>query len=233
MYETEFDKFAEEYVNLHKKNIKISGESPEFFAEYKIKDLLDLTQDYGFNPKRIMDFGSGIGSSVPFFQRFFPDAPIICLDVSEKSLSIGRNRFSDIAEFHIFDGQRIPFDNGSFDLIFAACVFHHIPKTEHLNLLNEWYRILKPNGIAVIFEHNPLNPLTVHAVNTCPFDKNAVLIKGTDIKKYFSEVGFRQVELRYRLFFPRLLAKFRPLEKYLRNCPIGAQYFVHATKKEI
>ena len=41
----------------------------------------------------------------------------------------------------------------------------------------ELKRVLRAGGACVIFEHNPLNPLTVQAVNTCPFDENAVLIK--------------------------------------------------------
>ena len=32
----EFDKFAEEYLKLHSQNIRLTGEEPEFFAEYKI-----------------------------------------------------------------------------------------------------------------------------------------------------------------------------------------------------
>ena len=35
----EFDKFAEEYLKLHSQNIRITGEDPEYFAEYMIRDL--------------------------------------------------------------------------------------------------------------------------------------------------------------------------------------------------
>ena len=35
----EFDKFAEEYLKLHSQNIRVTGEEPEYFAEYKIRDL--------------------------------------------------------------------------------------------------------------------------------------------------------------------------------------------------
>jgi hypothetical protein len=37
--EAEFDKFAAEYRSLHAASIKASGESPEYFAEYKIVDV--------------------------------------------------------------------------------------------------------------------------------------------------------------------------------------------------
>ena len=39
MDEVEFDKFADEYRDLHAANIKLSGEDPEYFAEYKVADI--------------------------------------------------------------------------------------------------------------------------------------------------------------------------------------------------
>jgi len=226
----EFDKFADEYYALHQKNIRLSGEAPEFFAEYKIRDIFQLLTDQGEKPRRILDFGAGIGTSVPHFRRFFPEAALTCLDVSEKSLQVGRTRFPDLADFQSFDGIRIPSHDDTFDLIFAACVFHHIPPSAHLGLLQEWRRVLKPGGRAVIFEHNPLNPFTVHAVNTCPFDENAKLIRASALRDALRRAGFRHVGLRYRLFVPAALRALRPFERWLYWCPLGAQYFVHASK---
>ncbi|MBB5503094.1 hypothetical protein [Paraburkholderia sp. MM5384-R2] len=39
MGKAEFDSFADEYLSLHARNIAASGEAPEFFAEYKIRDI--------------------------------------------------------------------------------------------------------------------------------------------------------------------------------------------------
>lgn len=233
MHKAEFDKFADEYHVLHQKNIRFSGESTEFFAEYKIRDIFELitNQAHIQNPQQILDFGAGIGTSIPHFLRFFPDVSLTCLDVSEKSLEVGRSRFSDLATFQSFDGKRIPCPDNTFDLVFAAFVFHHIPHSAHFGLLREWLRVIKPGGTAVIFEHNPLNPLTVNAVNTCPFDENAELIRGTLLRKEMQRAGFQSVGLRYRLFVPGALRALRPLERWLHWCPLGAQYFVHATKQ--
>jgi SAM-dependent methyltransferase len=228
----EFDKFADEYHELHRQNVRVSGESPEFFAEYKIRDVRELLGTDATADIRILDFGAGVGSSVPYFKRFFPEAFLTCLDVSEKSLAIARERYPDHAEYRVFDGESLPFPDGTFDLVFAACVFHHIPHGHHAALLREWHRVLKPKGTAVVFEHNPLNPLTVNAVNTCPFDENAVLIRASGMRECMLKAGFPAVGLRYRLFFPGPLRALRPLERWLRWCPLGAQYFVHASKPE-
>ncbi|CAL1241569.1 SAM-dependent methyltransferase [Candidatus Methylocalor cossyra] len=230
MTPAEFDQFADAYRTLHHQNIRFSGESPEFFAEYKVKDAWELLWKQGKSATWILDFGAGIGTSVAPFRKYFPRASLTCLDVSEKSLAVGRARYPDLAEFRAFDGKRIPFPENTFDLIFAAGVFHHIPHGEHLDLLREWRRVLRPGGTALLFEHNPFNPITRHAVNTCPFDDNAHLIYPSELRRRLREAGFEQIGLRYRLFVPGFLRFLRPLERWLSACPLGAQYFVHGVK---
>lgn len=232
MNQAEFDKFADEYLNMHKKNIRLSGEEPEYFSEYKVRDVAELFNGLSQNACRILDFGAGVGGSLPYFKKYFPKADLTCLDVSDKSLSIAQSRFPEQAEFKTFDGTDLPFPDNSFDLIFAACVFHHIPSTEHIRLLGEWHRALKPGGVAVVFEHNPLNPLTVHAVNTCPFDENAELIPAPGLRKRMTAAGFGQVGVRYRVFIPGTLRALRPVERWLYWCPLGAQYMAYAIKPE-
>lgn len=229
MDKAEFDKFAEEYSTTLKNNIRASGESPEFFAEYKIADV---SREIGDREEigRILDFGSGVGSSVPYFRRYFPRAELTCLDVSERSLQIAQQRFGDDARFQSFDGSVVPSDAGTFDLVFAGCVFHHIEHSEHAGLLHELNRVLRPGGHLFIFEHNPLNPLTRHAVNTCPFDENAVLIGGRSMERSFRKAGLSQVSLKYRIFFPGMLKALRVVEPYLTWLPLGAQYYVHGRK---
>ena len=63
MDEAEFDKFAAEYRALHAANIRVSGEDPEYFAEYKIVDLRHelALQRPGVMAPAILDFGAGVG----------------------------------------------------------------------------------------------------------------------------------------------------------------------------
>jgi ubiquinone/menaquinone biosynthesis C-methylase UbiE len=231
MDEAEFDKFAAEYRDLHAANIKLSGESPEYFAEYKIQDIAaELTRASGTLDGRVLDFGAGVGYSVPFFRRHLPGAAITCLDVSKRSLAIGAAQYPGEAEFCHFDGTCIPYDANTFDVALASCVFHHIPSAQHVGLLGEIRRVLTPGGTLFVFEHNPLNPLTRHAVNTCAFDQNAVLIMAQALRARTLEAGFDTARIDYRIFFPGLLRRLRALERYLTWLPLGAQYSVCARK---
>jgi SAM-dependent methyltransferase len=231
MIESEFDKFADEYRQMHRANIRASGEPPEYFARYKIQDISELLRGHALSELRILDFGAGVGTSVPYFGEFFPNSEITCLDVSNKSLDIGRKLYPTEAKFTAFDGRTIPYPDDAFDLVFAACVFHHIPHEEHLQLLQELWRVTRRDGHCIIFEHNPYNPLTVRAVNTCPFDENAVLIKASELHRRVVNAGFCNVAHRFRIFFPRALRQLRFIEPYLTWLPLGAQYYVAGQKK--
>jgi len=229
MDRAEFDKFADEYAHIHARNIRISGEGPEYFAEYKVRDVAEYLSACGRTATTVLDFGAGVGTSIPWFRRHLDAAKLTCLDVSERSLHVGASRFPDQADFVSFDGQRIPLADASFDVAFAACVFHHIDAAQQVGLLREIRRVLRPDGVFAIFEHNPMNPLTVRAVNSCEFDDNAVLIHPSTLRRRLRQAGFVQTRLRYRIFFPHAARSLRGLERALRWCPVGAQYSVFAS----
>jgi len=232
MKETEFDKFAEEYSSLHQQNIRFSGEAPSYFSEYKIRYTANiLTEEERNGSIDIIDFGSGVGSSVPFIQKYFPQRNLTCLDVSSKSIDIAKMRFPDQANFCSFDGSVIPFNDNSFDLVLSACVFHHIDHNELDSLIKEIHRVLRAGGLLVILEHNPFNPLMRHAVNTCPFDENAVLLKASQLVKAFRKAGFSEISRKYRVFITNSLRGLRWFENFIGWLPLGAQYYVAARKK--
>ena len=97
-------------------------------------------------------------------------------------------------------------------------------------MMSELFRVLKPGGLVVIYEHNPYNPVTRYVVNSCPFDENARLSSARAMRRRLNSVGFPKVLVRYRVFFPSALRILRPLERFLIWLPIGAQYYVAARK---
>jgi len=233
MNEAEFDKFADEYHAALSAGIVVSGETPEYFSEYKIADIarhwLPRTEANAA-PVRLLDFGAGVGNSVPYVRKHFPGSKLTCLDLSQRSLMVAEKRFPAAAEFVHFDGANIPFEPAQFDIAYAMVVFHHIPHEEHLALFKQLHRVLRPGGNLFIFEHNPYNPLTVRVVNDCAFDENAKLINGRDLSNSMLRAGFGSARIRYRVFFPHGLRALRALEPALAWLPLGGQYFVHAVK---
>jgi SAM-dependent methyltransferase len=226
---SEFDLLADDYHEQHRANLAVTGEEPEYFAEYKIADLAALVWERGHAADRILDFGSGIGNSVPFFRAYFSKSELLCADVSERSIEFARRRFPG-REKYVLIGQEIPLPARSQDIVFSACVFHHIPHEEHQRWLTELRRVTRPGGLLAIYEHNPLNPLTARAVKTCPLDINARLIRAGTMRERAVASGWEDARVDYRLFFPAFLKSLRPLEKHLGWLGLGAQYRLAARR---
>lgn len=226
----DFDAFATDYRTILKNNLKsFSAFTSEYFAEYKIQTLKD---SLNFSPKNILDFGCGDGISCEFFNKLFPEAAITGIDVSSESIRVAQNKNIANSSFISYDGNKLPFEENSFDLIFAAGVFHHIEKQKHDALAKEINRVLNKNGKLFIFEHNPINPFTKKVVKDCIFDENAELLYANSFKKTFQSSNFKNIQINYTLFFPRynLFKNLFSLEKYLTKFPVGAQYYLEASK---
>jgi ubiquinone/menaquinone biosynthesis C-methylase UbiE len=230
MQAAEFDRHVADYDRQHRQSIRLSGESPSFFAEHKVRELARLARGWGMAAPRILDFGAGRGNSLPAFRRHFGAGAVTLADVSGESLAAARRLHGGAERHLLIDGPRLDAPDGSFDLVFAACVFHHVPEEEHLAWLAELRRVAAPGGRIVVFEHNPLNPLTRHAVANCPFDENAVLIRAGALRARLAAAGWRGARTDYHLFFPAALRRLRALEPLLRGVAMGAQYACHAVK---
>ena len=227
MPENEFDVFAASYDQHHARSISFFGEATDFFAAYKV-EIVSSEAPEPPGGCRILDFGGGTGNALGHFRRFYPQSRLALADTSAGSLDVARARYPDAAELIHLTQQRLPFGAATYDIVFAACVFHHVPQERHVDILKGLKRALRPGGSLFIFEHNPFNPLTRKAVRDCAFDADAVLIAGGELCARLRQAGFPPVRPRYRIFFPAFLRHFRRFEPRLAWLPLGGQYYVHA-----
>ena len=218
-----FDEYADQYEQLLQEQLSFFSKDRGYFSEYKVKLVSDNLKT---TPTRILDFGCGIGLSLPYIKSYFPNAQIFATDLSEASLDHIRNKLPHI---NVLSDSKI--DGYKFDLIFITGVFHHIPPNQRKNVLKRLDNILDNSGSLFIFEHNPYNPVTRHMVDTCPFDEDAELITLKNMKLLInSSIKLHLFKASYCLFFPQKFSFLRFLESYMSKLPLGGQYFVAATK---
>jgi hypothetical protein len=94
--------------------------------------------------------------------------------------------------------------------------------------VNELHRVTRPGGLIAIFEHNPLNPLTRHAVNSCDLDAGVVLVRGGTAVTLLREAGATDVVRSDYLFTPLGGTLGRSADRALAWLPLGGQYVVSA-----
>jgi ubiquinone/menaquinone biosynthesis C-methylase UbiE len=111
-----------------------------------------------FPGAHLLEVGCGMGTDLLQFAR----GGAICtgMDLTPRSIAITRHRFSlygERADFLIGDGERLPFENDSLDVVYSNGVLHHTPDTA--GAIREIRRVLKPNGIAkvMIYHKTSLN----------------------------------------------------------------------------
>lgn len=227
----DFDEFADDYRNILTQSVKgLSGADGDYFSEYKILEISDELEN-----SKILDFGCGDGNTAQFINKNIKNYEYCGIDISEKSIEQAKKRMIPDTLFFHYDGVKIPFEDSSFDVVFVACVFHHIDKTKHIDTLKEIYRVLKKDGKIIIFEHNPNNLFTLKTVHDCPFDVGVKLISSSKMLKNLRKSMFavNKSSIHFTLFFPRkfFFTKLLKFEKKLWWCFLGAQYYCIGVKR--
>lgn len=216
-----FDAYARDYEALHKTSIASSGEDPSYFHDYKIACLERLALLDG----PVLDYGCGTGNLLERLASRTPE--LHGYDPSAESRAEAATR----AQAAVLHASTDSLPEGHFETAILSGVLHHIPPAERGAVLSVVRRALRPGGRVVVFEHNPLNPLTVRAVKTCEFDDDAILLFPWTARRTLRDAGFTDVALDYIVFFPRTLAFLRRLEPRLRRLALGAQQMLVGTRR--
>jgi len=130
--------------------------------------------------------------------------------------------------YETYDGHVLPYPDESFDCAFAICVLHHVPVPQWLEFIAEMRRVVRPGGLVLLIEHNPLNPATQFVVWNAEMDENAVLVWPRKLRALMKSVGLAPPWTRHVLFTPFDGRFFRKLDRLLGRIPLGTQYVMGA-----
>ena len=109
-----------------------------------------LPDDWSWEGKRVLDFGSGAGRTLRHFEEEAQVAEFWAADIDERSIAFLKEGFAPA--FRPWLVQEEPpsgLEHGSFDLIYAVSVFTHLADNS-LRWLLELHRLLKPGGVMVV-----------------------------------------------------------------------------------
>ena len=225
----DFDDFARSYDEDLARGLSVSGESKDYFAQKRAHWTAERLALLGVQPATLLDFGCGTGGSVGHLLGWPGVERLTGVDPSAASLAIARREHPDRrADFRLPDA---PPPTG-IDLAYTNGTFHHITADERPAALRYVWNTLRPGGLFVMWENNPLNPGTRLVMSRCAFDRDAEPFAARSARVQLRAVGFEVVRTDHLFIFPRILRALRPTERWVSGLPLGAQYAVFARRPQ-
>lgn len=117
-------------------------------VEERISNIITLMKPRNFSPRTILDVGAGKGDITTALKIYYnlPSSDVFAIDQKLPEVA-------EITPLTYIDGK-IPLSDNSIDLIIIFVVLHHIPPDVRPNIMSEISRVLSPNGVVIIREHD-------------------------------------------------------------------------------
>jgi len=224
----DFDDFAADYdAGIGDPFKRLLGGSFEVFFEFKAAWLLRNVAPTG----RLLDFGCGEGGFLRALRQSGAPLDLVGCDVSGNMLAVARERWSTgpLPSLHAVSSEGLPFADGEFDIVTMICVLHHIKPPMRLAVVRELFRVVRPGGSVVVFEHNPLNPGTRWLMRRALIDIGLEPVREHECNALLRNAGAVSLQTNYIVFFPPRFRRLWTTERFLRRVPLGGQYVTVAT----
>jgi ubiquinone/menaquinone biosynthesis C-methylase UbiE len=150
------------YWNEHIHDLEITSHpvgSPGFFSDLdryhfeKLHHLLRLVKFDGYRGQRVLEVGCGAGTDLVRFAQ--GGALVTGVDLSSSAIALARQNFAQHgleADLREADGERLPFPDNTFDLVYAHGVVQYT--ADDRRLVDECRRVLKPGQLAIFQVYN-------------------------------------------------------------------------------
>lgn len=118
----------------------------------RLLERLDLMK---LEPARILDLGCGTGHCIPELMSRYKSADIVALDIARPMLEQARRRGRWLRRPRCVcaDAERLPFEGGSFDLVFSNLMLQWCIDIDAA--FAELQRVLRPGGLLLFTSFGP------------------------------------------------------------------------------
>lgn len=131
----------------------VFGDNERFISnDLRLKHMFSFVKNINSLPKQALDIGCGTGYFSNLIKKTFSDSEVYGLDISKKALSIARKQYPNI---HFLEGDaelKLPFKDGSFDLVISGEHLEHLKDVD--TYLLEIHRIMHSKGTLILTTPN-------------------------------------------------------------------------------
>lgn len=117
--------------------------------EERISVLLQLLNPIQFAPNSILDVGAGTSDITTALKTHYNLSSSSVFAIDQKLPQV-----INVTPLTYDTDGKIPLPTNSIDLIIMFVVLHHIPPEYRSGVISEIYRVLSPNGVFIIREHD-------------------------------------------------------------------------------
>jgi ubiquinone/menaquinone biosynthesis C-methylase UbiE len=122
----------------------------------KLHHLPRLIDFNGYANKSVLEVGCGAAVDLARFAR--GGARVTGVDIAASAIELAETNFQQQrlhADFRVANGEALPFPDETFDLVYAHGVLQYT--ADPRRLVNEVYRVLRPDGAAIFQVYNRLS----------------------------------------------------------------------------
>jgi SAM-dependent methyltransferase len=122
----------------------------------KLHHLLRLVDFDGYRGRAVLEVGCGAGVDLARFAK--GGAHVTGVDLAASAIALARANFEQqglTGDFHVADGEQLPFPDASFDLVYAHGVVQYTANPQRM--VDECRRVLKPGGTAIFQVYNRIS----------------------------------------------------------------------------
>ena len=107
---------------------------------------------------KVLDLCCGTGTlTILLSKLLYSDCKITGVDISHGQIAQAQKKIENSGNnltFKVMDAKSLDFKDENFNIVIISAALHEMDKNERLNVLCEIYRVLKKNGLFLIFEHH-------------------------------------------------------------------------------
>ncbi len=102
---------------------------------------------------RVLEVGCGTGTNLKLYQQ--AGCEVYGIDLSPSMVKVASKKLGKQSDIRLGDASKMPYSDGSFDLVIAMLTLHEMSGSIRLPVMNEMVRVMKQEGRLLLVDYHP------------------------------------------------------------------------------